>query len=267
MNDRRHEKPIGETGRIRAAHSRGEPIVTWEPIQFPAEKREQELVIASAFANQLSLNDGVNWTADQLHENDFDFHLHSNTESRYLELLELVIPSPKRGKPYASREQVIQSKKFAATIIDKIRKKSIKYPVTMARELDLLVYVTHWRFWTSEMVRQIVAHHLTQDTHPFARVLEFSIFDEQSGVIQVLFPNDNLVRRFNPLSAVAHRYVNFDPAKRQPIKNQDGSVGVGFYLSRETVKKFLGSNPNPLADLTPPTNRAQGQVNEIVMDR
>src|SRR6266849_9640699 len=121
MSNRHRTKPIGQTGRIRTTHSGRDPIVTWEPIDFPAQKQAQERVVASAFVKQLNSNLGTCWTVQQLGENDFDFLLNSTTESRYLELQEVVIPSPKKGVPYASRDQVVRSKKFSETIISEIR--------------------------------------------------------------------------------------------------------------------------------------------------
>jgi hypothetical protein len=176
-----------------------------------------------------------------LKEVDFDFALCSEEEKRYLELLEIVIPPPKRGIPYASREQVVQSKKFSETIISEIRKKALKYPRGTARGLDLLLYPTHWRFLTSQIIRQAVAKYLKDNAHPFAHVFEFSIFDENSGVIQLLFPNDELLTSFRPQAIEGHRYVNFDPATRKPVKNDDGSIGVGFDLSSQAIKKLFGS--------------------------
>jgi hypothetical protein len=238
MSNRRLKKPIGQTGKIRTTHSKGDPIITWEPIDFPADKQAQELVIASAFVKQLNSNIGTCWTVQQLGENNFDFLLRSATDSRYLELQEIVIPSPKKGIPYASRDQVVQSKKFSETIISEIRKKAIKYPKATTYVLDLLVYVTHWRFMTSNTVRKMVAHYLKHNAHPFAHVYEFSIFDEASGAIQVLFPSDEWLGSFHRHAAVAHRYVNIDPATHRSIKNADGSIGVGFNIVPETFAKL-----------------------------
>jgi len=247
MSDRLHKKPIGETGKVRVTHSKGEPIVTWEPIRFPTGKAEQELVVASTFAKELSTNEGTDWIVEQLNENNFDFALRSSTESRYLELQEIIIPPPKRGTPYASREQVIQSRKFSETIILGIQRKALKYRRGTDYALDLLVYPTHWRFMTSETVRQAVAKYLKDNIHPFAHVFEFSIFDRTSGLIQVLFPNEERSKSFSPQNIAKHRYVNFDPAIRKPVKDEDGSIGVSFDLSSEALKKLFGSDYPPSA--------------------
>ena len=242
MNGRIHKKPIGETGKIRVTHSMGDPIVTWDALRFPEGKPAQELVVASAFAKQLSTNSGTSWIVEQLDERDFDFALSSIEGRRYLELQEIVIPAPKRGTPYASREQVVHSKRFSETIISQIRKKALKYPRGTTCDLDLLVYPTHWRFLTSQIVRQVVAKYLKDNVHPFAHVFEFSMFDENSGVIQVLFPNEQLLTNFRPENVTDHRYVNFDPATRKRVKNDDGSIGVRFDLSPQAFKKLFGSD-------------------------
>jgi hypothetical protein len=240
MKSRPHVKPIGEAGPIRVTHSDGDPIVTWERIRFPAQKSAQEMAIASAFAKQLSSDQLIEWTVDQLGEDDFDFRLISDGDKRYLELQEIVIPPPKRGRPYASREQIVQSKRFSDSIWSEIRKKSLKYPRAVEYPLDLLVYVTHWRFLTTDTVRRLVAHHLKRNEHPFTHVYEFSIIDERSGAIQILYPNDELLQDFHPVAVAAHRYANFDPATRRSIKNDDGSIGVRFDLSSEAVAKLFG---------------------------
>lgn len=225
-------------------HSGGDPIVAWQPIRFPTDKPRQELAIASAFAKQLSTNESTSWIVEQLNENDFDFVLRSSAESRYLELQEIIIPPPKRGIPYVSREQVVHSKKFSETIVSGIQRKALKYPRGTTPILDLLLYPTHWRFMTSETVRQVIAKYLKDNAHPFAHVFEFSIFDHNSGVIQVLFPDNGRLKSFRPQDVAHHRYINFDPATRKPIKNDDGSIGVRFDLSPEAFKKFFGSDPS-----------------------
>jgi hypothetical protein len=236
-----HRKPIGETGPIRVTHTEGDPLVTWLKIRFPTDKAAQELLIALTFAKELNASEGTNWTVEQLREDDFDFVLHSTEERRYLELQEIIIPPAKRGSPYFSREQVIHSGKFSDTIISAIGRKSAKYSRTLGTPLDLLVYATHWRFQPNQMVPKLVAYHLRHTDNPFTRVYQLVLLDEGTGTIEKLFPNDQLLQGFDYAGARATRYANFDPIAGQSVKNPDGSIGVGFTLGSEALKKLRGS--------------------------
>ena len=237
----KHCKPIGDTGPIYVTHVEGDPLVTWLKIRFPADKAAQEMLIASIFVKELNAKEGTNWGVEQLNENDFDFALRCGQESKYLELQEIIIPPPKRGSPYAGREQVIRSGKFSDTIISGIRRKSAKYPRTLDRPLDLLLCTTHWRFLPNQAVLKLVASHLRENLHPFACVYHIMLFNEDTGVIERLLPNDQLVQGFNKAGARATRYVNFNPAASQSVKNADGSIGVGFMLGPEDLNKLRRS--------------------------
>jgi hypothetical protein len=142
-----HTKPIGESGPVRVSHSAdGQTTIDWQKIEYPPEKKDQELAIATSFVSALNAAQGSEWSVTPLKEDDFDFELKNAGEERYLELQEIVIPGKKRGPPYAKGEQVIQPGKFAKTILSAITSKAIKYSSTLSRPLDLLVYATHWRF-------------------------------------------------------------------------------------------------------------------------
>ena len=235
-----HKRPIGESGPIRVTHSGDDPLVTWLRIRFPSDKAAQEMMIASAFAKELSAKEGVEWSVDQLREYDLDFLLRSKTEQRYLELQEIIIPPPKRGLPYASREQVIKSGKFADTIMSNIRKKAFKYPKALGRVLDLMIYNTHWRFLPNRIVLQLVAFALASIEHPFSRVYQLSMISETQAAVETIFPAGKILSSFNYIAARATRYVNFDPALSEPIKTPDGSIGVELRLDPGTVKNLFG---------------------------
>jgi hypothetical protein len=81
---------------------------------------------------------------------------------------------------------------------------------------------------------------LARTVHPFARVFYLGIVTADEGVIEALFPGGSMLDGFNPVAAAGTRYVNFDPALRQTIKNPDGSIGVGFSLGPDVVKKLHG---------------------------
>lgn len=234
MSKKKHRKPIGETGPLRVENSAGSPLVSWEKIKFPEDKATQEMLIASAFLKELNAIEPTPWQIRQLDENDFDFEITNGTETKYLELQEIIIPPAKRGTPYASKDQLIESGKFSKTILSSIGMKAGKYN----QPVDLLVYNTHWRFLPTDNVRRLVAHGLAQSAQPFSRVFMFSIIQEGVGILALVYPNPQFIEGFDPRTVKDNRYVNFDPAQAQPIKNEDGSIGVRHMVDPQTWKRF-----------------------------
>jgi hypothetical protein len=233
-----HKKPIGESGPVRVTHTAdGETKIEWEKIEYPAEKSGQELAVATAFVDVLNGEQKSDWKVVPLKENDFDFEIQDADEKRYLELQEIVIPGKKRGSPYSPGEQVIDPAKFAKTITDKIASKAIRYPKAVGQPLDLLVYITHWRFLPNQTVLQLVAHELDKSVHPFTRVYFLARHDGSSGQSVTLFPNKDFIKGVSPKQLANNQYVNFDPASGVAVRDGD-KVGVRFNLSPATTKKL-----------------------------
>jgi hypothetical protein len=238
MNAKRvHRKPIGEDGAVRCTNVGGPPKVSWQKIKYPPEKRDQEISIASAFVSALNIANSSTWELSPLTENDFDFEIISPGEKRYLELQEIVIPPKKRGSPYEDREQVIRSQRFAETILSEINKKRVKYPPVLDQQLDLLIYVTHWRFLPHGVVIKLVAAGLAGLKHPFSRVYFFQRMSEVAGHFELIIPYGELLKGFDPRKMKHHEYINFDPASAEPFS--DGKqIGVRLNLSPKVVRKL-----------------------------
>ena len=228
-----HKKPIGDSGPVHVTHIDGKPVVTWRRIDYPAEKTAQETVIANLFVRALNAKEAANWSVERLVEDDFDFNMSAEGESRYLELQEIIIPPKRRGSPYVDRDQVIISRKFANTILSEIDKKVYRYPRTLRKPLDLLIYHTHWRFQTHAVVLKLLSYALKSKPHPFSRVYLYARLDEGAGDVERILPNDEILTGFNPSGAKNHRYVNFDPSAGQPFRQQD-SIEVHFAVSQRT---------------------------------
>jgi hypothetical protein len=239
VDDSVHRKPIGENGPIRVACTNGGPVLTWEKVAYPGQKVAQEAMIADAFLRKLNAIEGEQWALKQLPEADFDFTIYQGSDERYLELQEIVIPPKKRGSPYADREQVVQSVKFSETILSSVGKKAAKYPRNAGKPLELLLYVTHWRFLTIATVHKLLAFWFLHHQHPFSRVHVFTKLGEISDALETVFPATYLVAGFTPAMASNHRYVNVDPAGWQ-LTNRQGSVGAGFTLPSATLNKLFG---------------------------
>src|SRR6516164_8190643 len=102
-----HKKPIGEDGPIHVTAAEGKVRAEWRKIEHPPEKQGQELATATSFVDALNGPKDFTWRLRQLAEDDFDFEIESESQKRYLELQEIIIPPKKRGPPYAPGEQVI----------------------------------------------------------------------------------------------------------------------------------------------------------------
>jgi hypothetical protein len=127
--------------------------------------------------------------------------------------------------------------KFAKTIISNINGKALRYPKNLSQPLDLLIYVTHWRFLPNKAVLQLVAHELDKGTHPFSRVYFFTRHNASSGDVVTLFPNKEFIRGAIPAQLAQNHYVTFDPGSGIAINDGD-NVGVRFNLSPATTKKL-----------------------------
>jgi hypothetical protein len=234
---RPHKKPIGDLGPVRVTNAAGEPIVQWMEIDLPTEKMDQETAIARAFCEALNAREETHWSIEHLPENDFDCLMTREREKRYLELQEIVIPPKKRGSPYRDREQVIYCEKFADTIVSEMRQKISKYTKSPGPSLDLLLYITHWRFQLNAVVYKLLGHYLKHNTHRFAHVFAFTMLDEQARHIEKIFPNDEALQGFDPATAKKHWYANLDPGNAQPFKD-GGRIGVRLPVSPETLRKL-----------------------------
>ena len=175
-----------------------------------------------------------------LKEDDFDFELKNAGEERYLELQEIVIPGKKRGPPYAKGEQVIQPGKFAKTILSAVTSKAVKYPSTLSRPLDLLVYVTHWRFLPNKSVLQLVSDGIHKSSHPFKNIYFLNRLNETETQTVNLFPSRDILEGFDRKEAESKALVNFDPASGEAFRDGD-KVGVRFALSPQVAQTLLKS--------------------------
>jgi len=234
-----HTKPIGESGPVSVSHTAdGQTTIEWQKIKYPPEKKDQELAIATSFVCALNVAQVSEWSVAPLKEDDFDFELKNAEEERYLELQEIVIPGKKRGPPYAKGEQVIQVGKFAKTILSAITSKAVRYPSALLRPLDLLVYVTHWRFVPNVSVLQLVSDGIHESSHPFKKIYFLVRLDETEAHMVNLFPSRDLLVGLDRKKAESRSFVNVDPGSGEAFRDGD-KVGVQFALSPQVAMTFL----------------------------
>jgi hypothetical protein len=220
-------KPIGENGPLRFQIGQN-PTLTWNKINYPATKEEQEALIAGAFAKQRC--PAAPYQLTQLPQDDFDFSLEHAGCKVYLELIEITFPGKKRGSPYADAEQKIHSGKSSKTIIEAFQRKRYskgEYPII------LIMYFTHWRFMPGENVKALLKHFLATDNHPYSEVILYMPITAEEGVEEKLFPVQ-VAKLSEPAITAAREviYFNFDPSRAQ-LAQQGPTVGVQFKVPSE----------------------------------
>src|SRR5262249_36557083 len=95
-----------------------------------------------------------------------------------------------------------------------ILKKSQKYVGTRDRPIDLLVYITHWRFLSSEEAIRLVQHRLQSCTLSLGYVflMEPRAADDVSLRLLSPPPEDSL-EGATPVDLQGHWWLNLDPSK------------------------------------------------------
>jgi hypothetical protein len=71
LSKRPHNKPIGEDEPLRISAPEGHTRIEWRKIEHPAEKREQETAIATAFVDALNDTERSAFRLSHLEEDNF----------------------------------------------------------------------------------------------------------------------------------------------------------------------------------------------------
>ena len=229
-NHKYHKKPIGVNGHLKLSLTQDGPTISFERVEYPDEKDQQEVFFANLLLAQLKQDGRGSWSAQKFGDHDFDFLISCDgADNRNLELMEIVIPPKKKGSPYHERTQHIRSCKFASTIISMIQSKLSRprYSQMLQRPLDLLLYVTHWRFILSDTVVKLVCHWLINNKHQFSNVYLITCIDNHTGLLVDLYPNNSLMHGFVPGAVKGHSYYNLDPSLAR-INNNETMPGISY---------------------------------------
>ena len=195
-------KPTGVRGYYRVqTDETGNVCGSFRQIPFSGEKADVEKHIVANFLTSVSkkLPDGEGdflfWNPRQNKEDDFDFTVDSPRGPAYLELME--------ARPFAGRyEHAPVSYKpydYAATIYDDIKRKSERYPKNMAKDLFLLVYVTHWTFELSDLTALCLSYWIRNEPHAFRAILSFEPYDVDEGEPGFIYPYPpEVLDKFDP---------------------------------------------------------------------
>jgi hypothetical protein len=207
-------KPTGQIGPFTATMHPSGPTGRWDRISFPTSKPEIERLIVDLFLREIRKTDAAIHEVKQNEEDDFDFALVLPGGNVWLDVTEIVyreIPS----RPYDSRQIRIDSYPFAEQIRDAVMNKSAHYGKAGTQPIHLLAYITHWRFWPSEVVIRL-AQHLLAFSRPIAENVFLSLpLDSTAAAIRVLYPSSDPLEGHDPDEFKDHWSLTLDPANWQ----------------------------------------------------
>ncbi len=195
--------------------------MSWNTVAFPSRKEDIEFLIVKLFHDAL-IREGVREFAYRKNEeNDFDFTLEFAHGSSCLELRELfykdIQETDFNAPPYKSRRTAIKDFAYAMQIASAVYEKSNRYGQRGKVAVDLLTYVTHWRFSLSELVVRLVQHFLLSAPPMFDHVFFIRPTDDNKGDPRVLFPSHDPLEGHAPEEFIGSEYLKLDPQRWQVL--------------------------------------------------
>jgi hypothetical protein len=206
-------------------------INDFQEFEFPSNKRECELLVASGFvkaAGALQITD-----LKQNDEDGFDFSMVADGVPADLELMEA---APLAG-PFEKAPDKYRIGDYVDRLLAEIGKKEKKYRPSSERPIYLLLYVTHTAFIPSTSTIQSLQYWLRRPPSPFAAIfLYMPILPAQNSVC--LYPAD-APKDFHP-NQVADRFeMNFiGPAI--PVRNENKGTTFKLTVGRKAKDKSSG---------------------------
>src|ERR1700719_4826933 len=150
-------KPTGMVGPLTIRATSDGSSGGWNKIEFPNNKEGIEKLMVEMWASAIRKAGGSIIEIIQNKEDDFDFTLVLPGGTVSLDLVELIY-SDGQNKPYEGDGIEIKVHEYAEQIFNLVMKKSGRYGSAGTRPIHLLVYITHWRFWTSEIVIRLAQY-------------------------------------------------------------------------------------------------------------
>lgn len=193
------EKPTGKLGFCRIQGAKGEEIKKkFHKLHLPSTKDDIEEAIVSGF-----LKTKIGSFISEVVKNkldDFDFTITTSKGTAQLELMEIA-PLELYKCSYHDAPNTYDSHKMAINVVNKIWRKSEKYPPTLADELFLLLYVTDFKFNFSEMTIDLIRYFLGAMDLKFNAIFMFKFVDDHEGLAQWIYPiGDKYFEDFDPES-------------------------------------------------------------------
>lgn len=219
-----YKKPTGEIGPVRFSRKPDGANVSWNTVAFPSRKEDIELLIVRLFHDSL-IKEGVReFTYRQNEQKDFDFVLEFADATSYLELREIqykdIQELQTHGPPYRSRKTAIVDLAYAMQIASAVHKKSHQYGRPGKTSVDLLLYITHWRFSPSELVIRLVQYFLLTAPPMFDHVFFIRPINSTEADPRVLFPSRDPLEGHKPEEFINSEYLKLDPQRWRVVNER-----------------------------------------------
>ena len=207
-------KPTGTSGSFHVQiNPDGSASGSFVPVTFSKSKSEIEQQVADQFiksmdAHPVQEKEKFFLSAPRLNqENDFDFTVDSPQGEASLELMEI---APLKGS-YKDAPTPYNVYDFSKTIFQGILSKSQSYPQKMAKDLFLLVYVTHWSFTLSKLVIACLRYWCASTPLAFRAIFYYAPRGN-SGLHDQIYPvSSEILNDFDPEKVRAEFCLNLDP--------------------------------------------------------
>ena len=214
------KKPTGDSGPIKVSiNPDRQPGAIFDKIEFPKIKSDIEQYIVSKFIHsadkELSKSGDKFFISNPIlnSENDFDFNVTTPRGLAFLELMEAAPLELIKGN-YSNAKASYKPYDMANNIIEKITKKSNKYPNNLKSELFLLIYGTHWSFYFDELTYMYLRYFLSKMKTSFNAIFTYFPLDINEGVVKWLFPvPPDFIENFDPDLYTHNIVCNLDPNK------------------------------------------------------
>lgn len=173
-------------GPLTVSSSKDSTKSTWNKILFPDKKEEIEKYIFHRFLYH-KFKIGVRIiSVSQNKEDDFDFTVEVPSGKRYIDLAEITLPSS--GDPYKNDRARVRNAEFTESVRKIVEEKNQKYRSIANLQIDLLFYITHWRFRLSDHVIMLLQYDLAKTDHQFKNIMLYEPIDKKEGRILHLYP-------------------------------------------------------------------------------
>jgi hypothetical protein len=124
-----------------------------------------------------------------------------------------------QGKPYEGDQIEIKSFNYAKQLVAAVMDKSAHYGKAGAHPIDLLVYITHWRFWSNEVAIRLTQHFLSEIPPIFENVFFIEPFDAKEGNARLLYPSRNLMEGHRPEEYKDHFSLTLNPGNWEIVSS------------------------------------------------
>lgn len=212
------KKPTGDIGPVSATSTPTGATGGWNKIVFPKDKESIETLIINMWASATRRVGGTVHEIVQNKQNDFDFMLVLPGGTVSMELVEFMYRDG-QGKPYDGDEIEIKSFDYAMQLAATVMRKSSHYGKVGGQPIHLLVYITHWRFWSNEVAIRLAQHFLNENPPIFENVFFIEPLEDKEGNARVLYPSRNPMEGRNPEEFKDHFSLTLNPGNWKVISS------------------------------------------------